>query len=51
MTTRDQKSKDALESMSNVERANPEQLRRLIQDILRTAPLNVNPRPGVHYDA
>ncbi|MDG1117889.1 MAG: hypothetical protein P8N72_12320 [Flavimaricola sp.] len=51
MTMRNQESDEAREANQVVKKASPEQLRRLIQDILRTAPLNVNPRPGVHYDA
>ena len=51
MTMRNQESDVAREANQVVKKASPEQLRRLIQDILRTAPLNVNPRPGVHYDA
>lgn len=51
MTMRDQETDEAGEARKITKKANPEELRRLIEEVLRSAPLNVNPKPGVRYDA
>ncbi len=51
MTMRNQEPDEAREANQVVKKASPEQLRRLIQDVLRSAPLNVNSKAGARYDA
>ena len=51
MTMRDPETDEAREANQGVKKASPEQLRRLIQDVLRSAPLKVNSKAGARYDA